>query len=148
MVYQFASLPPIACSLPPTRSLVFRWHPWSSAVKYSSGFEFYCTPQLIVPSTPDQSSATLVFCYWLICIAPPDFSLASAHPVPDLLLTSLVLRCQTYSSGFEFSLHSSIDSSHPPLINSQSPWYSALNWFALLPLIPVSNTKKGRKWNI
>ena len=65
---------------PNTSSIQQFWaeecRPWSSAVKYFSGFEFPWNSQLIVPSTPDQSSITLVFF------------------------------CQNSSSGFYFYFHS------------------------------------------
>ena len=112
--------------------------PWSSAT------------QLIVPSNPDRYSITLVFFCWLICIIPPDHSLDPTHAVTGLLLPFLVFCWKTSYSGFEFSLHTPIDRSHPthhqlsltlvflcqtspsgfefylysPINrNSQSPWY-------------------------
>ena len=126
----------LARSQPPTWSLVFFFCPWSSDVKLLPlVYNFHCTPQLIVPPTPNFSSITLVLFCPLIHVSPPDRLFDPTYPVPIILLPSLVFFHQIYSSGFEFYLHSTINSSHPPLIYPQSSWSHAANRFTYLPLI-------------
>ena len=132
---------PIDNSHPPlTWSLVFWCRHWSSAVKYFSGFEFSLHFPIDCPIHPwsilnHPGLLLSKFFLWFRLFFPLPIN--NSHPP---LTESLVFWCRPwssafkYSSVFEFSLHSPIDGYHPPLINSQSTWYSSIK---ILPLVLI-----------